>query len=259
MNSKPWQELLITYDSDKSEMSPITSHHCWFLFTTTIIICPPHRTLSLQPHITYPIPQGMCQQTSCHGPSIPSCSHQEGRRGQCSTLAADTKNGWHNSKGYITFGQSLASFPEDRPTYRCACEHACDHIHTSHLEHEHDHNHNHISHTEHEPGCEGEQVGEEEDDVRSQRVASPSCKLVSTQDEVAQSHRRRQEGPMWMQGWAGWRRRGQGGKPEGGKPLLQACFHADEMVQSPSQPRPTHTLLVHTQDKDWWLPLLSYN
>ena len=56
MNSKPWQELLITYDSDKSEMSPITSHHCWFLFTTTIIICPPHRTLSLQPHITYPIP-----------------------------------------------------------------------------------------------------------------------------------------------------------------------------------------------------------
>ena len=96
-------------------------------------------------------------------------------------------------KDLITFGKSLASFPEDRPAYRPPREHAHDHdhVHTSHLERERDHNYNYVSHTEHEPGHKGDQGGKEEDEVKSRRVVNPSCKLVSMQDEVA-----RQEGPM---------------------------------------------------------------
>ena len=67
------------------------------------------------PHITYPIPQGMWQRRSWHGPSVPSRSHQEGRRGQCSTLAADAKNGWRNSKGLVL--EAVASTAGTSPLF----------------------------------------------------------------------------------------------------------------------------------------------
>ena len=74
---------------------------------------------------------------------------------------------------------------DDRPGCRCPREQGRDHDYASQLERKCVHVHVHASHNEHDPGHEGEQGGEEEDEVGSGRVASPSPKLVCTQDEAA--------------------------------------------------------------------------
>jgi len=63
--------------------------------------------------------------------------------------------------------------------------------------------------------------------------------------------------PHWtrpqMWGWAGWRRGRWGGKPEGGKPLLQALISTqDEVAKFHCQPRPTHTLQARSHPGWGW-------
>ena len=74
---------------------------------------------------------------------------------------------------------SFIDHEEDRSGCGRPRECGCDHDHTTQLERECKHVHIHAIHTEHDPGHEGEQGGEEEDEVRNGRVASPPTSLFA--------------------------------------------------------------------------------